>query len=179
MAASGDVIENPVTGERVTFLKTSSETNGELLQWESAFRPGGFVPGPHLHARQEERVQVLSGTARIRLGKMERDVLAGETVIVPRGTAHHLRNESTEELRILAEIRPAMQTETLIETACKLATDGKVDRQGRPNPLRLAVIARGLPDETYLPGLPIAVQKLLLAALAPVGRLLGYKTTYP
>jgi len=34
MAKTGDVIENPMTGERITFLKTTRETNGELLRFE-------------------------------------------------------------------------------------------------------------------------------------------------
>src|SRR5947208_2221350 len=35
------MIENPATGERVVFRRTSAETNGELLEYEFLFRPGG------------------------------------------------------------------------------------------------------------------------------------------
>ncbi len=40
MAKTGDVIENPTTGERITFLKTTRETNGELLRFEYSLPPG-------------------------------------------------------------------------------------------------------------------------------------------
>ena len=39
MAKPGDVIENPVTGERIVFRKTARETNGELLQFELLLKP--------------------------------------------------------------------------------------------------------------------------------------------
>jgi hypothetical protein len=40
VAKAGDVIENPDTRERITFLKTTQETNGELLRFEDALPPG-------------------------------------------------------------------------------------------------------------------------------------------
>ena len=44
MAKQGDVIENPVTGERIVFRQTSADTNGELLQFELYLKPHGFAP---------------------------------------------------------------------------------------------------------------------------------------
>lgn len=179
MARSGDVIENSVSGERFTFLRTASDTNGELLQFELLLRPGGGVPAEHIHARQEERFEVLSGTAQVRVGKTVRELTAGEAVVVPPGTPHVVRNQTGEEVRLRVEFRPAMQTEALFEIICALAKDGKVDRRGLPNPLRLAVIARELGQQDYVPGIPIVLQKVALTTLAPLGRLLGYKAMYP
>ena len=34
MARSGEIVENPVIGDRVTWRKTAQETQGELLQFE-------------------------------------------------------------------------------------------------------------------------------------------------
>ncbi len=72
MAKAGDVIENPITGERITFLKTTGETGGELLRFEYILRPGFTIP-EHVHPHQEERHEVLSGTLRGRVGGQERD----------------------------------------------------------------------------------------------------------
>ena len=179
MARAGEVIENPVSGERYAFLKTAADTDGELLQFELSLRPGGRVPVDHIHTRQEERFEVISGTARVRVGKRWRDLRAGESVVVPAGTPHGLRNETGEEVRVLAEFRPAMKMETFFETYCGLAQDGRVNKQGLPSPLRNAVIVRGLHSETYLAGIPIGLQKVALALLAPLGRLLGYQAHYP
>jgi hypothetical protein len=59
-----------------------------------------------------------------------------------------------------------------------LAADGKTNKNGLPNPLRLAVIARETFDTVQLPFPPVWIQRLGLACAAPVGRLLGYKPTY-
>ena len=48
--------------------------------------------------------------------------------------------------------------------------------------MQLVVLASEHKDEVYLPRPPIAVQKALFAILdllAPVGRLLGYRASYP
>jgi hypothetical protein len=52
MIHAGDVIENPVTGERLVFRKTSRETNGEAVVIETFVKPNGFVAAAHLHPYQ-------------------------------------------------------------------------------------------------------------------------------
>jgi hypothetical protein len=59
-----------------------------------------------------------------------------------------------------------------------LAADGKTNRLGMPNVLRLAVIARHHFDTVQLPFVPVAAQRAALAVGAPLGRLLGFGSTY-
>jgi hypothetical protein len=59
-----------------------------------------------------------------------------------------------------------------------LAHDGKTNRKGLPNPLRLAVIAHAHFDTVQLPFPPVFLQRLGLAVGAPLGRLLGWRPTY-
>jgi hypothetical protein len=59
-----------------------------------------------------------------------------------------------------------------------LAADGKTNRKGMPNPLRLAVIAKAHFDTVRLPFPPAWMQKAGLTLGAPLGRLLGYGATY-
>ena len=68
MAFTGQTIHNPVSGERITFLKTAADTDGELLEFELELAPDGRVPGAHVHPEQEERFHVLEGTMTFRLG---------------------------------------------------------------------------------------------------------------
>ena len=75
-------------------------------------------------------------------------------------------------------MRPALGFEQLIETMFTLAADGKVNRKGMPNPLRLAVIANHHFGDVRLPFPPAWLQRLGLLFGAPVGRLLGYGPTY-
>ena len=62
MIRKGDVIENPVTGERMQFLETSAETNGEYVLVEVTVQPNGFVAAAHTHPYQTERFEIESGT---------------------------------------------------------------------------------------------------------------------
>ena len=59
-----------------------------------------------------------------------------------------------------------------------LASDGKTNKKGMPNPLRLAVIAHQHLDTVVLPFPPVWTQKLALTVGAPTGRMLGYSTAY-
>lgn len=183
MARAGDTIENPFTGERITFLKTAGETGGELLRFEYILPPRFSIPG-HIHPRQEERHEVLSGTLRGRVGGRERDYGPGERVVGPAGVPHAWRNPSkSEELRIVSELRPVLGFETLIEVGFGIARDLKTDKKGAPKHLlRLAVLVDEARNEFYPARVPMPVWKALMApvaALAYAGRRIGYGVRYP
>jgi mannose-6-phosphate isomerase-like protein (cupin superfamily) len=178
MIRAGDSIENPVTGERLVFHQTSSDTRGEQVIFETFVQPNGFVAAAHVHPRQEERFHVLTGTVGFRIGR-KRLVAGPETrLVVPPGTAHKFWNAGDEVARFLCEVRPALQFEQLIETMFGLAAAGRTNRKGMPNPLQLAVVAHHHFDDVRLPFPPAWVQWLGLAAGAPLGRLLGYRATF-
>ena len=178
MIKAGDTLENPVTGERLVFHKTSRETGGELVVVECFVQPDGAVAAAHVHPQQEERFQVLRGTVGFRAGREKRVLGPGERLTVPAGTPHKFWNAGDGVAHFVCEVRPALQFEQLIETMFALAADGKTNRKGMPNPLRLAVIAREHFDTVRLPFPPAALQRAGLALGAPLGRLLGYRATY-
>ena len=151
MIHAGDIIENPVTGEKILFRQTSRETNGEAVVIECTVEPNGFVAMAHVHPGQEERFEILEGTLLFRRGKERIRAEAGDVVTIPAGTAHHFENIGDGPARFVTEIRPALQFEQMIETMFALARDGKTNRRGMPNPLRLAVIARAYFDTVQLP----------------------------
>ena len=62
MIRTGDTIENPITGERVTFLATSVDTDGDAVVIETVVQPHGFVAAAHVHPAQSERFAVEAGT---------------------------------------------------------------------------------------------------------------------
>jgi quercetin dioxygenase-like cupin family protein len=178
MIRAGDAIENPVTGERLVFRKTSQETNGEAVVLEAFVKPSGFVAAAHVHPYQEERFQVLRGTVGFKLDRSRLIAGPGQRITVPAGTPHKFWNAGEDEAHFVSEVRPALQFEQLIETMFGLAGDGKTNRKGMPNPLRLAVIAHAHFDDVRLPFPPVWMQRMGLAMGAPLGRLLGYEATY-
>jgi mannose-6-phosphate isomerase-like protein (cupin superfamily) len=178
MIRTGDVLHNPVTGELIQFLKTSADTKGEFVEIEVIVEPDGFVAAAHVHPYQSERFTIVAGEVTFVAGGRTFTARAGEEVVVEPGTPHTFRNSGAEEARFRCEIRPALAFESLIETMFALANDGKTNRKGMPNPLRLAVIANAHFDTVRLPFPPAWLQKAGLALGAPVGKLLGYRPRY-
>ena len=177
MIRKGDRLENPVTGEILIFHKTSRETGGEAVLVETIVRPDGFVAAAHVHPHQTERFEVLEGRLGLRVGTEEIVAGPGDVLTVEPGTPHRFWNAGDGEARFVCEVRPALEFESLIETMFGLAAEGKTNRKGMPNALRLAVIARSHFDTVRLPFPPAWMQRAALAVGASFGRLLGYRPT--
>ncbi|HZR95189.1 MAG TPA: cupin domain-containing protein [Gaiellaceae bacterium] len=169
---------NPVTGERLVFRRTSRETGGEAVVVEAYVQPNGFVASAHVHPAQEERFQVLRGSVGFKVGRKKVVAGPGQRLTVPAGKPHTFWNAGDEVAHFVCEIRPALQFESLIETMFGLAADGKTNRKGMPNLLRLAVIANAHFDTVRLPFPPAVVQKVALALGAPLGKAVGYAPVY-
>lgn len=141
--------------------------------------PHGFVVGEHVHLRQEERFTVLSGSVAFKLDGVERIATAGETVIAPAGTPHVWWNPGDQEARMLIEMRPALHFEEQMRTLYGLGRDGKTNAKGLPNVLQVAVFMHAYRDELAMAKPPLAVQRLVFGLLAPLGRLAGFRASYP
>ena len=174
MIRTGDTIHNPITGERITFLATSADTDGEAVVIEAVVQPDGAVAAGHVHPSQSERFAVKSGTLGLKVGGKKLELGPGDVAVVEAGTRHKFWNAGEGAVTFVCEIRPALQFETMFA----LAADGKTNRKGMPNLFRLAVIANHHFDTVRLPFPPTWMQKTGLVLGAPLGRLLGYGPTY-
>jgi quercetin dioxygenase-like cupin family protein len=178
MAYSGQTIENPVSGERITFRKTAADTQGELLAIDLELSPDGHVPGMHVHPEQEERFEVVEGRMRFKLGLKTIVAEPGDVVTVPAGKAHAFKNAGDDTARVKVEVRPALQMERLFETSVALAEEGRTTRKGMPKPLDLALFVHEFRREVQGPFPPAAIQRLALAALAALARRRGRAERY-
>ena len=178
MIRTGDTLHNPVTGERLHFVTTSADTDGEFVVVDVELEPNGTVAAQHLHPYQSETFTVTEGTVAFKVGGETKIVEAGEIAQVDPGTPHKFWNAGEGTARMRTVVTPALGFEQLIETMFTLAADGKTNKKGMPNPFRLAVIAKAHFDDVRLPFPPAWLQRLGLAMGAPLGRLLGYGPTY-
>ena len=178
MRTDDRTIHNPVTGERITFLRTAAETGGELLEIELELAPDGRVPGAHVHPEQEERFHVLEGELRFRLGLRTIYATAGDTVVVPAGRVHKFANAGPGPARARVEIEPALDMEELFRTTAELAREGDVLRSGMPKPLHLALFVRRFAREVRAPFPPAPLVRLALAPLTALARARGHDARY-
>jgi quercetin dioxygenase-like cupin family protein len=178
MAYTGQSIHNPVTGERITFLQTAADTNGELLELELELAADGKVPGAHVHPEQEERFHVLEGKMKFRLGMRTIVAEAGETVVVPAGRVHKFANAGDTTARVRVEVEPALDMEDLLTTTAELAHEGNVLASGMPTPLHLALFVRRFRREVRAPFPPAWVVTATTAPLASLARRRGHNARY-
>lgn len=169
---------HPVTGERIVFRKRSRDTGGELLELTLYLAPKGFIAAEHIHPNQEERFEVSGAAVTFRVAGKERVYEPGETAVVPPGTPHVWWNSSAEEAATLVQFRPALDTETFFETFFGLAREGKVGKNGLPNPLQMMVLARDYRREMALPMPQQMILGPIAMLLAPIARAFGYRSRY-
>ena len=65
----------------------------------------------HRHRESEELYHILTGSGRMRLDDDEFTIAPGDTILIPPGVAHCLRNTGDEALRLLCCCAPAYRHE--------------------------------------------------------------------
>ena len=109
MPRAGESLENPATGERLTFLRTAADTGGELLEMENVWVRADHATVPHVHPGMEETWEVVSGRAGFRIGESELEAGPGDVVVAPPGVQHHGWNMSDGETVLRITMRPALR----------------------------------------------------------------------
>lgn len=177
MTAPNHVIENPLSGERITIMERPRIT-GDALAWNLVLAPGGRVPNSHSHPEQEERFTVLDGTMRFRVGWRRLLARPGDVVVVPPGKVHHFANPGPVPARVLVESTPALLTEAMLETAAALARDQHAAGRMLPRPLDLALFMCDFDREVRAPYLPASLVRAVLRPVRGLARSLGRDGRY-
>lgn len=179
MATSGQTLTNPITGERIIFRETAYETGGRKLVIDHFLPPHTDTFAEHVQLNQEERFEILSGTATYSLKGVRGSAGLGEVIVVPYGTPHQNPwNESDDELVFRHETRPDLGSEIFFESLFSLAQAGKTNDKGEVSPLQILVIGSRLESQTYVTNIPVAIQRVMNPLLGAIGRWLGYPTRY-
>jgi mannose-6-phosphate isomerase-like protein (cupin superfamily) len=175
---AGDVVWNPLSGEKALIVESGEETGGARLVADLAVESGGFNPGgEHVHDHCTEHFEVQAGRIAFTLDRRERTLGAGDQLTVAPGTWHHWRNAGEDEVQIRTRVEPALRFEEAILVVWGLCADGRTDPQGRPSPLLAALVATRYRREIRFRRPPDVVQRLLLPPLAAVARRRGLERT--
>ena len=169
-------IENRLSKERITFLRTGARTSGDSFAFEVRVPTDMVSPPPHLRGAEEEHLAVLEGEMTLQANGRRYVLPPGGSHVLKQGVAHTWWNSGSGPLRTRAEFRPAGNMQSFFETYCGLAAEGSSDKRGQPPLLQVAASLRlwGM----YLVGAPILAQRLLMAVLRPFAWLRGYRPRY-
>jgi mannose-6-phosphate isomerase-like protein (cupin superfamily) len=166
-------IFNPRTGQRMRFLLSGADSNGELLRIETTNPPTGVAEPMHIHPKQETGAELLAGTLQFVVDGQERRLEAGDAITIPAGVPHRFFNDGEEDAVAIQEARPALRTQEFFETYFELAQRGELDEHGKPSLLRFAVLGPAFADEIRLVSPPWPVQRAAFVLLAPIARMRG------
>jgi len=161
MAQASDVFQLN-DDEKVTVLTPSAASGGELLELEAEWGASGHKPLPHSHPSQDEHFEVLEGQLSVKLGGEKRVLNVGDTVDVPRGTAHTFWNSGGTTARAKWQV-----------AVHNLRAKGHGTSAGLSLPAG-ALVAREFSGE-FTPALSPVVRSLFLPVIAGWAKLRGYK----
>lgn len=82
------ILTNKVTGEKLKYLQTAEQTNGMRTQFELWVSPQGNIPERHLHPRQSETVEVISGVFKVECDGDIMYMKAGDKFTIDKGKPH-------------------------------------------------------------------------------------------
>lgn len=167
---------NPISRE--TFRCTSFTEESYTMDWIVA--PGGFVPFEHIHTNQDELFHVKQGELRAKVDGREHVGVAGETVIVKRGSRHIGRNEKNEALVCVVEYKPGLDCYTAFQCFAGLTIDNDMTRDGIPNPMKMLYFLRRMNAQTLArPAfIPDFLFKLLMETFYVIGTVAGWEKLY-
>ncbi len=120
---------NPVSGE--TFKTISFNSGAYLMQW--TVQPKGYVPFEHIHLNQDEIFHIKKGEIKIVMNGKELFAAAGETITVPKGTAHIACNNKEEILDCIVEYKPGLDYNIFMQCLMGLTNDRLLDKKGGIN----------------------------------------------
>jgi quercetin dioxygenase-like cupin family protein len=93
-------------GDMYTFLVTGEESGGLMFALDCLVGVGGGPP-PHRHLAEDELFTITEGTVRFSAEGETKLLSAGESIYVPRGTAHAYTNDGDAAARMIAVYTPA------------------------------------------------------------------------
>ena len=174
---ASSLFSQPITGEWVFGLNLAKDTQGEFERGVIIFRPGNTGPAEHFHPTYDEHFEILQGEFIFKVDGKERKASAGDKLVVKKGTPHTFRCVGDRCGVVLGETRPAARVGEVNSTLFGMAHEGGLTPQGQPKFLHAMVIGSEYAEDTVFTNPPPSIAIPTAKALAPIGRLLGYRPT--
>lgn len=176
---SGDVVWNPLTGEKSLLIESAEETSGARIVADFAVEEGGFVPGgEHVHDSCVEHFDVKRGRITFIVDGQQQTLGPGDETTVQQGSWHRWWNSGEEEVRLRVRVEPALRFQEMILIAWGLCADGHTDAEGFPSLLPGALLATRYRAEIRVRKPPQLVQRVMLPPVAALARARGVERLF-
>ena len=175
MALAQRTWTNPSTG---AWIRSSSAGDDAVI--ERVMKPHTGKADPHFHLDYVERFEIIDGTATIELDGQAISAGPGETVEVPLGTPHrNPYNQTDADLQLRHTVAPGGPfADAFVSSLGHHMERETVNDQGEFSTLQLFVLLRGTRAESYRAGIPVWLQKPVIALGALLGRVRGHRAGY-
>jgi mannose-6-phosphate isomerase-like protein (cupin superfamily) len=166
---------NPRTG---AWIKLSSA--GEDTVLERVIKPHTGKADPHVHVDYVERFEIIDGTATVEVDGKATSAGPGERIELQPGTGHrNPYNQTDADLHLRHTASPGGRfVESFVSALGHHMENDTVNDQGEFSQLQLFVVLHGTRAGSYRTGIPIWLQKPVLALGAAVGRRRGLRVSY-
>lgn len=160
-------------GMRWEITRSTSDTAGQLFEAINVLAPGFAGPPLHTHPFAEESYEVIDGALDVCVDGVWQQLAPGQSVQVPAGIPHTLRNTSATEVRLVNVHKPALDFEPFFRKLQALVVDG-----------RMSLPPRNFQSLVLVSMLFVAHEKEIRSANPPhsvmriaafFGKLLGYR----
>src|SRR5439155_3029646 len=122
----GRILDFAPIGMWWEITKSTADTGGALFEAINVLAPGFAGPPLHIHPTAAESYEVLAGTLDVCVGDRWRQLAPGQSVTVPAGTPHTLKNGSGGEVRLVNVHKPALAFERFFRRFHALVCSGKL-----------------------------------------------------
>ena len=153
-------IENPIIGDKITFVNTAEQTNGEKTLLEILLAPKGGNT-MHYHTHFTETFTVIDGELKYQLGKEIFTLNPGQSATIPLYAHHRFFSTSEKPTKFLCELNPGSKNfENALQIAYGLAREGKCNNKAVPKKFSHLAILFEM-SQSYLGGFFSLIQPVL------------------
>lgn len=168
------VIKNNATGETLTMLVSDEENGGACQLYEVRLPPHRPSPPLHYPLNFIETFAVKQGKLDIYVEREQRHLVLqpGESATAHIRQPHRFANEHDAPVIFTIETKPAGGVVKAFQLAYGIANDGGAALDGLPkNPIARLVFVKTA--QGYLPGIPLALQRIVFRCAALMARVAG------
>jgi quercetin dioxygenase-like cupin family protein len=163
-------IELKATGETITFIKSTANTNGQFVETLVTLPASGDGPPTHRHVFQTELFEAIEGKLGLDCGDNKIVLEPGQSFTVPANTFHRCYAVDGTAINFKATFSPALSIEYLL-TEMFESCNRKNSKD--PSAFDACYILGQSKGEYYLREVPTFVQKAIFPMIAFFGKLFG------